>query len=110
VAIGERLTKSGHAYLVQNYGGNLFVFALTEEQARHYGISGMQRGSLTTTVGESKHARRAAKFCCQSGNPLSITTSQDWTQAASASLTGNQVARVAGGAVEDPAGDRQAAA
>jgi hypothetical protein len=42
VAIGERLTKSGHAYLVQTYGGNLFVFALTEEQLRHYGISGMQ--------------------------------------------------------------------
>jgi hypothetical protein len=42
VAIGERLTKSGHAYLVQTYGGNLFVFALTEEQLHHYGVSGMQ--------------------------------------------------------------------
>jgi hypothetical protein len=42
VAIGGRLTKSGQPYLVQSYGGNLFVFALTEEQLHHYGISEMQ--------------------------------------------------------------------
>ena len=42
VAIGERLTKSGKPYLVQTYGGNLFVFALTEEQARGCGMSGFE--------------------------------------------------------------------
>lgn len=41
VVIGGRLTKSGQSYLVQTYGGNLFVFALTDEQLHHYGISEM---------------------------------------------------------------------
>ena len=39
--IGARLTKSRQPYLVQTYGGNLFVFALTREQAGNCGISAM---------------------------------------------------------------------
>jgi hypothetical protein len=40
VLIGGPLTKSGKAYLVRSYGGNLFVFALTDEQAAICGITG----------------------------------------------------------------------
>ena len=39
VVIGSCLTSSG-PYLVQSYGGNLFVFALTEDQASGCGIAG----------------------------------------------------------------------
>jgi hypothetical protein len=40
VVIGGPLTNSGKPYLVRTYGGNLFVFALTEEQAEHCGVTG----------------------------------------------------------------------
>ena len=38
VVIGSLLTASNKPYLVQTYGGHLFVFALSEEEARHSGV------------------------------------------------------------------------
>ena len=39
LTIGSLLTKSRQPYLVQTYGGNLFVFALNRDHARRCGIA-----------------------------------------------------------------------
>jgi hypothetical protein len=56
VVIGAGLTKSATPYLVQTYGGNLFVFALTDEQARNCGVT----GAMTSFCHDSKRPMTSA--------------------------------------------------
>jgi hypothetical protein len=56
VVIGGELTTSAQPYLVQTHGGNLFVFALTEEQSRNCGVT----GAMTSFCHDSQRPVKSA--------------------------------------------------